>query len=359
MKRREFLGATAGLGAATLAGAARADDPIRWKMVTSWPKNFPGLGTTAEAWARAVEKMSGGRLKIHVYGAGELVPAFEVFDAVSQGVAEMGHGASYYWKGKVPEAQFFSTMPFGMVASEMLGWIYKGGGLELWEEVYRPHGLVPMPAGSTYVQLGGWFRKEINSAADLQGLRMRIPGLGGEVLRRAGGTPVNLPGSELLVSLQTGVIDAAEWVGPWNDLALGLYRVAKHYYFPGWQEPNVLVEGLINAQALQALPEDLQAIVRTTAQAVTLDMMATFTAYNHDALTALLEKHEVVLKRFPEEVLEVLREHARAAVEEEASRNEISRRVYESYRGFHEKAKWITHITDDAFLRTRSEVSID
>ena len=354
MKRREFLGAAAGLGAATVAGVAHAESPIRWRMVTSWPKNFPGLGTGAETWARYINEMSGGRLSVQVYGAGELVPALEVFDAVSQGVAEIGHSASYYWKGKVPEAQWFSTAPFGMTTSEQLGWLYHGGGLDLWQEIYRPYGLVPFPAGSTYVQGGGWFRKEINSVKDLEGLRMRIPGLGGDVLKRVGGTPVLLPGNELLVSMQTGVIDAVEWVGPWNDLAFGFYRAAKNYYFPGWQEPNVVTEGILNEKAYQALPEDLQAVVRNAAQAMTLDMMATYMAHNYSALEALRDKHGVILRRFPKEVLDTLQGHARDVLEVEAGRNALSRRVHDSYHSFQEQAKWVTHITDDAFLRTRN-----
>ena len=186
----------------------------KWKMVTTWPKNFPGLGTGANKLAELIGEMSGGRITVKVYGAKELVPAFEVFDAVSRGTAEMGHGAAYYWKGKSEAAQFFSTVPFGMTAQEMNGWLYYGGGLELWTELYAGFDLVPAPAGNTGVQMGGWFNKEINSVDDLKGLKMRIPGLGGEVLKRAGGTPVNLPGGELFTSLQSGAIDATEWVGP-------------------------------------------------------------------------------------------------------------------------------------------------
>lgn len=186
----------------------------KWKMVTTWPKNFPGLGTGANNLASLITKMSGGRIQVKVYGAKELVPAFEVFDAVSRGTAEMGHGAAYYWKGKNEAIQFFSTVPFGLTAQEMNGWLYHGGGLKLWTEVYAKYNLVPAAAGNTGVQMGGWFNKEINSLADLKGLKMRIPGLGGEVFKRAGGTPVNLPGGELYTALQTGALDATEWVGP-------------------------------------------------------------------------------------------------------------------------------------------------
>ena len=201
-----------------------------------------------------------------MYGAGELVPAFEVFDAVSRGTAEMGHGAAYYWKGKSEAAQFFAAVPFGMNAQEMNAWFYYGGGLELWREIYAPFGLMPAPAGNTGVQMGGWFNKEINRLDDLKGLKMRIPGLGGEVLRRAGGTPVNLPGGEIFTALQTGAIDATEWVGPYNDLAFGLHKAAKYYYYPGWHEPGTTLEAIVNKQAFDALPKDLQSIVRMPAR---------------------------------------------------------------------------------------------
>jgi TRAP-type mannitol/chloroaromatic compound transport system substrate-binding protein len=215
MQRRELI---KGIGAGSLAvgalaggiGSAQAKAEHRWKMVTTWPKNFPGLGTGANNLAALIGEMSGGRIEVKVFGAGELVPAFEIFDAVSRGTAEMGHGSAYYWKGKSEAAQFFSTVPFGLTAQEMNGWIYYGGGMELWKELYAKFGLVPAPAGNTGVQMGGWFNKEINSVEDLKGLKMRIPGLGGEVLARAGGTPVNLPGGELFTALQNGTIDATE-----------------------------------------------------------------------------------------------------------------------------------------------------
>ena len=219
MQRRDFIKKVGAgslvLGTGVAAGrAAQAKPQYKWKMVTTWPKNFPGLGTEANKLAELIGQMSGGRIHVKVYGATELVPAFEVFDAVSRGTAEMGHGSAYYWKGKSEAAQFFSTVPFGLTAQEMNAWIYHGGGLELWRELYANFGLLPEPAGNTGVQMGGWFNKEINGVEDLKGLKMRIPGLGGEVLRRAGGTPVNLPGGELFTSLQSGAIDATEWVGP-------------------------------------------------------------------------------------------------------------------------------------------------
>ncbi|WP_462322691.1 TRAP transporter substrate-binding protein, partial [Halochromatium sp.] len=228
MQRRAFLtsagAATVALGAGMKPAVAKAEH--KWKMVTTWPKNFPGMGTGANKLAELIGQMSGGRIEVKVYGAGELVPAFEIFDAVSRGTAEMGHGAAYYWKGKSEAAQFFASVPFGLTAQEMNSWLYYGGGMELWKELYAGFGLVPAAAANTGVQMGGWFNKEINSLEDLKGLKMRIPGLGGEVLRRAGGTPVSLPGGEIFTSLQSGNIDATEWVGPYNDLAFGLYKAA-------------------------------------------------------------------------------------------------------------------------------------
>jgi TRAP-type mannitol/chloroaromatic compound transport system substrate-binding protein len=271
MKRREFI-KQAGVGSMALSGIVAAgcqsqdnagstgvqsnpavttqvDKPVEWKMVTTWPKNFPGLGTGANFLAKLIEDMSGGRIKIKVYGAGELVPAFEIFDTVSNGTAQLGHGSAYYWKGKNAALQFFSTVPFGLTADEMNAWLYHGGGMALWEEAYAPFGLIPMAAGNTGVQMAGWFNKEINSLDDLKGLKMRIPGLGGEVLKRIGGTPVNLPGAELFTAMQSVTIDATEWVNPYNDLAFGLYKVAKHYYYPGWHEPGTTLECFINKKA--------------------------------------------------------------------------------------------------------------
>jgi len=289
MKRRKFikhLGSGSIVAGATLSAPSmlHAKEQIRWKMVTAWPKNFPGLGTNANLLAALIEEMSGGRIKVKVYGAKELVPAFEVFDAVSRGTAEMGHAGAYYWKGKSEAVQFFSSVPFGLTAQEMNAWLYYGGGMELWRELYDPFGLVPAATGNSGVQMAGWFNREINTVDDLKGLKMRIPGLGGEVLQRAGGTPVTIPGGELFTALQSGTIDATEWVGPYNDLAFGFYKVAKYYYYPGWHEPGTTMECMINKKAFNALPKDLQAIVLNACKAANMDMLAEFTARNNQAL---------------------------------------------------------------------------
>jgi TRAP-type mannitol/chloroaromatic compound transport system substrate-binding protein len=359
MQRRRFI-KSLGAGSLALGGAAgleaaQAKAEHKWKMVTTWPKNFPGLGTGANNLAALIGEMSGGRIEVKVYGAGELVPPFEIFDAVSRGTAEMGHGSAYYWKGKSEAAQFFSTVPFGLTAQEMNGWIYHGGGLELWTELYGKFGLVPAPAGNTGVQMGGWFNKEINSVEDLKGLKMRIPGLGGEVLARAGGTPINLPGGELFTALQSGAIDATEWVGPYNDLAFGLYKAAKYYYCPGWHEPGTILEAMINKQVYDALPADLQSIVLNACRVVNQDMLAEYTARNPAALQTLISKHEVQLRRFPDDVILKLRELSEQVVAEIAEKDELSSKVYASYKKFLVQAKEWSGISELTYLRARDQ----
>lgn len=326
---------------------------FHWKLVTTWPKNLPGLGLAPERFADSLRAMSDGRLDIKVYGAGELVGAFEVFDAVSQGTAQMGHGASYYWRGKIPVAAMFSTVPFGMTAQEMNGWLHYGGGLELWQEVYKPFGLIPLAAGNTGVQMAGWFNKEINTLEDLQGLKMRIPGLGGEVLERAGGTAVSMPGGEVFTALQTGVIDATEWVGPYNDRALGLHTVASYYYYPGWHEPGATTEVIINAEAWQSLPDDLQAMVTAAARAVNEDLLSEFTIRNAQALDVLIEEHGVELRRLPDDVLARLQLAAAEVVAEISEDNELAQRVHDSYTEHLELMSRYHEITEQAYINAR------
>ena len=357
MKRRQFI---QGAGAATLAagalasGAAQAAPEFKWKMVTTWPKNFPGLGTGANYLAKLIGEMTGGRVQVKVYGAKELVGALEIFDAVSRGTAEMGHGAAYYWKGKSVAAQFFAAVPFGLTAQEMNSWLYHGGGMELWEELYAKFGLVPGAAGSTGVQMGGWFNKEINSLSDLEGLKMRMPGLGGEVLKRAGGTPVLLPGGEIFPALQSGAIDATEWVGPYNDLAFGLYKAAKYYYYPGWHEPGTTLESFINKEAFEALPKDLQVAVRNAIRVANQDMLADFTAKNNRALDQLVSQHGVELRKFPDEVLTKLKALSDEVVKEEAAKDPMAQKVYDSFIKFREQATAWHAVSEQAYLNARS-----
>jgi TRAP-type mannitol/chloroaromatic compound transport system substrate-binding protein len=330
-------------------------ETIKWKMVTTWPKNFPGLGTGAENLASKINELSNGRLQVKVYGAGELVPALEIFDAVSRGTVQMGHGAAYYWKGKDATFQFFSTVPFGLTAQEMNGWLYSGGGLELWQKAYAKHNLIPMPAGNMGVQMGGWFNKEINSLDDLKGLKMRIPGLGGEVLKRAGGTPVNLPGGELFTAMQTGTIDATEWVGPYNDLAFGFHKVAKYYYFPGWHEPGTTLEALINKDAFEALPNDLQSIVLNACKLANHEMLAEYVARNNDALETLVNKHKVELRRFPDDVLSKLKTLSDTVVTELAAKDAFAKEVYDSYSQYRDKVVNWHNYSERAYLNVRAK----
>jgi len=363
MKRRYFVG---GLAAAAGVAACSTEQPggdpgatddrrrFDWSVVTSWPPKFPGLGIAVDNLAEYVGRASGGRLRVKVYAAGELVPAFEVFDAVSRGTVEMGHGASYYHKGKVDAAQFFTSIPFGMTQLEMNGWIYYGGGLELWRELYEPFGLVPLMCGNTGVQMGGWFNKEINSVDDLKGLKMRIPGLGGEVLRRAGGTPVTLPGSEIFTSLQTGAIDATEWVGPYNDVSFGLHKAASYYYYPGWQEPGPALELIVNQTAWDSLPADLQAIVEVACQAITTDMAAEYTHGNAQALQQLLDDPNVEVRPFPADVLMYLESISEQVIAELVESDPTAAKIYESYRAFQSKSAGNQRITEQAYLDTRT-----
>ncbi len=337
----------------TVSGKTAATKTFEWKMVTTWPKNFPGLGTGAEFLANAINEMSNGRIKIKVYGAGEIVPAFEIFDAVTSGTAEMGHGSAYYWKGKNPALQFFSTVPFGMTANEMNAWLYHGGGMELWQRAYAPFGLIPMAAGNTGVQMGGWFNKEINSLEDLNGLKMRIPGLGGEVLKLAGGTPVNVPGGDLFVSLQSGVIDATEWVGPYNDLAFGLHKAAQFYYSPGWHEPGTTLECFVNKKAFDELPEDLQSIVQYAARVANQDMMLEYVARNNDALEILVNEHGVDVRTFPSDVIQKLRYLSQQVVEQVVGKDPFAQEIYDSYQRFLSKSKAWYNLSERAYLNLR------
>jgi TRAP-type mannitol/chloroaromatic compound transport system substrate-binding protein len=337
------------------AGTVDIQKTYKWKLVTTWPKNYPGLGTAPENFAKKVEAMSGGRIQIKVFGAGQLVPAFEVFDAVSQGTAEVGHGAAYYWTGKSKATGFFTSVPFGLNAQEMNGWLHYGGGLELWRELYSPFNLIPFAGGSTGVQMAGWFNREINSMEDIKGLKMRIPGLGGDVITRAGGVSVTMPGGELYTSMQTGVIDATEWVGPYNDLAFGFHQVAKYYYYPGWHEPGPVLELIVNKDAYATLPEDLQAIIEGAARAVNQDMLDEYTARNNSALVELVETHGVDVRKLPDDVIAELRRLSAEVLEELGQDSEISGRIAESVKAFKKQAMAYHAISEESYYRARKE----
>ncbi len=351
-----ILGGCSGESTSTGTEAVAVEQKVyKWRMVTTWPKNLPGMGVAPETMADKVREMSNGRLDIRVYGAGEIVPALEVFEAVSQGTVQMGHGAAYYWKGKVPIAQFFTAVPFGLTAQEMNGWLFHGGGMELWRELYARYDLYPIAGGNTGVQMAGWFNKEINSLDDLEGMKMRIPGLGGEVFERAGGTAINLPGGEIFTSMQTGVIDATEWVGPYNDLAFGLHQVAKYYYYPGWQEPGPNLEVIVHKAAWDELPPDLQAILENAALAVNSDLLAEYTARNNAALMELVNTHGVDVRPLPDDVIAELKKISMEMNSEIVDEDELSQRIFNSYQQYREGVIQFHEITERAYINARAD----
>ncbi len=329
------------------------EQTFKWRMVTTWPKNLPGLGVAPERFAALINEISNGRLMVEVFGAGEIVPALQVFDAVSEGSVQMGHGAAYYWKGKIPASVFFTTIPFGMTIQEQNGWFFHGGGLELWRKAYKPFNVIPFPGGSTGVQMGGWYNKPIDSLEDLRGLKMRIPGLAGEVFTRAGGTAVSVAGGELFTALQTGVIDATEWVGPYNDVAFGFHKIAKYYYYPGWHEPGSSLEFVINQDAFDELPADLQAMVKVVTRAINQDMLDDYAVANSRAYSDLLKNDAIDIRPFPNDVLIKLKTMASEILEEEAAKDTLFAEVYASYKAYIDKAFEYTKVSEKAYVEAR------
>lgn len=327
----------------------------KWKMVTTWPPNFPILGKGCTLFAEWVKTMSAGRLEIDVYGGGELVPALDCFDAVRNGVAECASGAAYYWAGKSSAAQFFASVPFGMNAQQMNAWLYAGGGQALYEELYAPFGLLPMVGGNTGVQMGGWFNREINTLADFQGLKMRMPGLGGKVLARAGGTAVLLPGGELYTGLERGVIDALEWIGPFHDYKMGFHQIAKYYYTPGWHEPGTSLELLFNKEKFEALPADLQEILRTAAFRLSMWTLSELEARNSDYLKILVEQEKVNIRSFPKPVMDQLRKYTEEILEEMCVNDPMTKKIYTAYKAFRASAKDWSKLTEQAYFEKIQE----
>lgn len=359
VKRRDVLKGAAVAGAAaaatsSFAAPALSQGKMEWRLVTTWPKNYPGLGTGANLLADFITRGTNGRLTVKVFGAKEVVPAFESMDAVSSGTVEMGHGAPYYWKGKVPATQFIASIPFGMNAQEMNAWFQYGGGQKLADKVYKELGAKFFPSGNTGVQAGGWFNKEINSPEDYKGLKMRIPGLGGEVVKAAGGNVVNLPGGEIPPALASGAIDATEWVGPYNDLAFGLYKSAKFYYFPGWHEPATCLDNFINIKAWEKLPGDIKAVVTAANAAVNQMVLSEFVARNNAALATLIKKHKVVTKKFPDSLLNHLGGLAGQVTNDLASKDPLSREVFDDILKFRREAMSWSVRSEAAFLSARA-----
>jgi TRAP-type mannitol/chloroaromatic compound transport system substrate-binding protein len=358
MNRRLFL-SKVGVSAAAAAAATAVNAPsvlaqktFRWKMVTTWPPKLPVLQDGCERLAKRIEELSDGRLKIQVFAGGELVPPLESFEAVSSGTVEVGSGAAYYWAGKEVATQWFAAVPFGLNAQGMAAWFHGGDGLKLWEETYAPFNLIPRPGGSTGVQMGGWFNKKIESIDDYKGIKMRIPGLGGKVVSKAGGTVVLLPGGEIFTSLERGVIDATEWVGPLHDLRMGFYQAAKFYYYPGWHEPGTYLEYFFNKAAYESLPKDLQHIVDGVCMENELWTLTQFDAQNGAALQTLLNQHQVQLIEFPEAVLSALRKLAEDVLEEEAAKSPMAKKVNESFKKFQKIVGSWGHISEQAYYNS-------
>ena len=353
ISRRKILQATSLVAAAGLISACNnggsPDKPAEstktikkkreWKMVTTWPKNFPGLGTGAQRIADSITNMSDGRLTVKLFAAGELVPAFECFDAVRENKAQMFHASPYYWINKNKSMPFFGGVPGGVTAQEHNAWINYAGGQSLWDEMYAQFGLKPFMGGNSGTQMGGWFLKEINSVEDFKGLKMRIPGLAAEVLNRMGGTAVALPGGEIMPALQSGAIDATEWVGPWNDLAFGFHKITKFYYGPGFHEPSSALECSINLEAFNELDNDLKSIIKNACEAENTRMISEFTAANIDAQEKLVKEHGVIIRNFPKDVFNLMMSLSKAVVSETAAEGKLNKKIYESWSTFKEKAR--------------------
>ena len=361
MKRREFFKSatalTAGAAAtAALATPAIAQGNITWRMVTTWPKNFPGLGVGAQRLADRITAASGGRLTVQVYAAGELVPPLQALDAVIDGSAEMSHGAAYYWVNKNQGLAFYTGVPFGMTSRELAAWVRFMGGQEIWDEIYDQFGVQGFLSGDTGTQAGGWFKNELTGVSDINGLRFRTPGLGGQVWGKLGAAVTNMAAGEIFAALQSGTLDAAEFVGPYNDLALGFYQVAKNYYFPSFVEPGLATELVVSKSKYQALPEDLQAIVRDAAQAEYDQVASDMYANDPRALQTLVNDHGVQVRQFPEEILEAGANAAMEIMQEIRDGGDpLTKKVAESFVSALNILRARTEGTDAPFLAAREK----
>jgi TRAP-type mannitol/chloroaromatic compound transport system substrate-binding protein len=360
MERRKFLKG-AGVAGVAAAGAAASSFPTpaisqgmrELRMVTTWPKNFPGLGTGAQRLADRITAVTDGRLTVKLFAAGELVPPFESFDAVSEGTADLFHGAAYYWQGKSKGFNFFTAVPMGLTYTEMNAWLYHGGGHDLWKELAADFNLMPFPAGNTGVQMGGWFREEVNTVEDFNGLKFRMPGAGGEVLRQLGAAVVNLPGGEIFPALQSGAIDATEWVGPWNDLAFGFYRVAKFYYYPGYHEPGSTLECTWNMDVWNSFSDSDKALIAACCAAENDIMMAEFNARNGDALNTLINEHGVQLRKFSPEIFAAFAGASQNVLEDMAAESAMVDRIFTSFMDHRAKAMEWTALADQGYADMR------
>jgi TRAP-type mannitol/chloroaromatic compound transport system substrate-binding protein len=339
--RRRFLLKASGVVAAVAATAADAPNVIaqpkvKWRMPTTWPTALDVLHGSAQRLAQLVEETSGGRFRIEVAPAGQIMPALGVFDAASQGTIEAFMASTVHWPTKDPALVWFCTVPFGMNPQGMQAWFYQGDGLKLWEETYAPYNLLPRPGNAVAPQMAGWFRKKINTTADYKGLKMRIPGLGGKVIAKAGGTVVLIPGGEIYAALERGAIDASEFVGPHDDMKLGLHNTARYYYYPGWHEPGAVTEFTFNKKAFEALPVDLQKTLDHAIAAVQVYGLTDFHVKNAMALERLKAEYKgkVEVLQLPAAVLKDLKKLAADVMKEESDKSPMAKKVYASFTKF-------------------------
>jgi len=358
MERRKFLYKAATVSAASaiipVSAHASSRPEYEWRMVLGAPKTFPVWGAGIARFADHVEQMTSGRLKIRIYGAGELVPALETFSAVQGGEVEMGHSAAYYWLGKVPASIFFCAMPFGMTSSCFTAWMEHGEGQSLWDELMAPHGVKSLPLGNTGYQMSGWFNRAITTIDDLKGLKIRIAGLANRVYARAGAVPVLLPGSEVFTGLSTGVIDAVEWIGPYNDYVLGFHRAAKYYYAGSWHEPGPSLELMINKKAWDSLPSDLQLAIQVCAAEADRWMRSLWESKNAEYLQKMKDE-KVDIREMPIDVLRKLKTFAREVREELIQESEMAFKIAASYSNFQKTFEQYQNLSERAYNKAFRE----
>ena len=342
MRRRDFLTTTALItGAVTINGCYQESKKsinvvrgkkVKLKLATSWPAHFPIMGTGVDSFAKMCSELSGGTLEIKVYPKNILVPALQVFDSCSANQIDAFHSGVYYWKGKNSAFSIFGGMPLGLLSEEMITWLKFGGGMELWRELYGRFNLYPLIGGSTGPQMGGWFKKEIKSVSDLKGLKMRIPGLGGEVMKRLGVNPVLLPAGEIFTSLERGTIDATEWVGPALDMMMGFDKATK-YYYEGWHEPGSILELTFNKNRWKKLSSEHKAIITRASEAMTANMIEEFRYKNAKALQELYRRG-VKIKKFPNEMMKLAKKALNEVLEIESKKSSDFKRVLDNYNEF-------------------------
>ncbi|WP_024302005.1 TRAP transporter substrate-binding protein [Pseudogulbenkiania sp. MAI-1] len=337
MQKRSFLksAAVVALMGALFGGSALAAEgpTVRWRLASSFPKSLDTIYGAGETLATRVSSLTGGKFQIRVFAGGEIVPGTQVLDAVQSGTVEAGHTFSSYYVGKNKAFAFDAVLPFGLTSRQQAAWMYYGGGLQLMRELYGQYGVINFPGGNTGTQMGGWFRNEIKSLADLKGLKMRIPGMGGEVMARLGAVPQTIAGGDIYPALEKGTIDATEWVGPYDDEKLGFYKVAKHYYYPGFWEPGPQLTFLINKKEWDKLPADYKAAFETAAAESNILMQAEYDAKNPHALVSLLQKG-AKLHKFPQDVMKAAQVEAFKLYDEEAAKNPSFAKIYASWKKF-------------------------